>query len=42
VVLMAFDIPVGTWTVASLVVIAPALVVGWFVVRNRVAAGARW
>ncbi|OBK71136.1 amino acid permease [Mycobacterium sp. 1274761.0] len=35
-VLMAFDPPIGTWTVASLVVIVPALVVGWFAVRSRV------
>ncbi|RMI28052.1 amino acid permease [Nocardia stercoris] len=37
-VLMAFDHPVGTWTVASLVVLVPALVGGWFAVRHRVAA----
>jgi L-asparagine permease len=42
VVLMAFDRPVGIWTVGALVVIVPALFAGWFVVRNRVAAGARW
>jgi L-asparagine permease len=42
VVLMAFDKPVGIWTVGSLVVIVPALFVGWFMVRNRVAAAARW
>jgi L-asparagine permease len=35
-VLMAFDYPVGTFTIASLVVIVPALVVGWFAVRKRV------
>ncbi len=40
-VLMAFDPPIGTWTIASLVVIIPALVVGWFAVRGRVLAVAR-
>ena len=40
-VLMALDPPIGTWTVASLVVIIPALVVGWFAVRNRVMEVAR-
>jgi L-asparagine permease len=40
-VLMAFDPPIGTWTVATLVVIIPALVVGWFAVRSRVMAVAR-
>ena len=29
-VLMAFDSPVGTWTVASIIVIVPALMVGWY------------
>ncbi|MDT9593159.1 amino acid permease [Nocardioides zeae] len=38
VVLMAFDRPVGTWTVASIAVIGPALVVGWFCCRDRIAA----
>jgi L-asparagine permease len=38
VVLMAFDRPIGTYTVASLVVIGPALFGGWFLVRNRVAS----
>src|SRR3954470_14882626 len=40
-VLMAFDPPIGTWTVASLVLIIPALVVGWFAVRSRVLAVAQ-
>ena len=40
-VLMAFDKPIGTWTVASLIVIIPALIGGWFVVRDRVMAVAR-
>jgi L-asparagine permease len=35
-VLMAFDKPIGTWTVATLVLIIPALIAGWYVVRNRV------
>ena len=37
-VLTAFDYPVGTWTVASLVVIIPALIIGWFAARRRVLA----
>jgi L-asparagine permease len=40
-VLMAMDPPIGTWTVASLVVIIPLLVIGWFAVRKRVEAMAR-
>ena len=40
-VLMAMDPPIGTWTVASLVVIIPALIVGWYVVRARVLAVAK-
>ena len=40
-VLMAFDYPVGSWTVATLVLIIPALVVGWFAVRGRVLEIAR-
>jgi len=40
-VLMAFDPPIGTYTVASLIVIIPALVIGWFAVRNRVLEVAR-
>ena len=35
-VLMAFDSPVGTWTVASIVVIIPALMVGWYLSRGRI------
>jgi len=38
VVLMAFDPPIGTWTVASLVIIIPALIIGWYAVRGRVLA----
>ncbi|MFF1876110.1 amino acid permease, partial [Kitasatospora herbaricolor] len=41
VVLMAFDYPTGTYTVASLVVIIPALIVGWYASRNRILAIAR-
>ena len=36
VVLMAFDPPIGTWTVATLVMIIPALIIGWYAVRGRV------
>ncbi|OBA64215.1 L-asparagine permease [Mycobacterium sp. 1100029.7] len=43
VVLMAFDRPTGLYSVGSLVVIIPALIIGWFVVRKRVAAAAaKW
>lgn len=35
-VMMAFDSPAGTWTVASLVVIIPALMLGWYLCRDRV------
>lgn len=38
VVLMAFDYPTGTYTVASLVAIVPLLIIGWFVGRNRILA----
>ena len=37
VVLMAFDYPTGTWTVASLGVLIPALIGGWFLARGRIA-----
>ncbi|MFI6866342.1 amino acid permease [Nocardia sp. NPDC050406] len=37
-VLMAFDYPVGTWTVASLAIIVPALAIGWFFAKKRVLA----
>ncbi|WP_077089044.1 amino acid permease [Mycobacterium rhizamassiliense] len=40
-VLMAFDKPIGTWTVAMLIVIIPALIAGWFAVRGRVMDAAR-
>ena len=35
VVLMAFDNPVGTWTVAGLLVIIPILIAGWYACRGR-------
>lgn len=35
-VLMAFDKPVGTWTVGTLVIIIPALILGWYAARGRV------
>ena len=38
VVLMAFDSPVGTWTVASIVIIVPLLIVGWYLSRDRIRA----
>ena len=37
-VLMAFDYPNGTWTIASVPLIAVVLVLGWFGVRKRVHA----
>jgi L-asparagine permease len=40
-VVMAFDPPIGTWTVATLVVIIPALIIGWYAVRGRVMEVAR-
>ncbi|MUL63362.1 L-asparagine permease [Mycobacterium sp. CBMA 234] len=40
-VLMAFDKPVGTWTVATLVLIIPALILGWYAARGRVLEIAR-
>ena len=41
IVLMALDPPIGTWTVATLVVIIPALIIGWYAVRGRVLAMAQ-
>lgn len=35
-VLMALDYPAGTWTVGSLIIIVPALVAGWYLLRNRI------
>ncbi|BBC17100.1 L-asparagine permease [Mycobacterium leprae Kyoto-2] len=40
-VVMAFDKPIGTWTVASLIVIVPALIAGWYSIRKRVMTIAR-
>ncbi|AKN16890.1 L-asparagine permease [Mycobacterium haemophilum DSM 44634] len=40
-VVMAFDKPIGTWTVAALVVVIPALIAGWYSIRKRVMAIAR-
>ena len=40
-VLMALDHPIGSWTVATLVVIVPALIGGWYLVRERVLSVAR-
>jgi L-asparagine permease len=40
-VLMALDHLIGSWTVATLVVIVPALIGGWYLVRGRVLAVAR-
>ncbi|MCL2514342.1 MAG: amino acid permease [Microbacteriaceae bacterium] len=35
-VLMAFDYPAGTYTIASLVVIIPLLILGWYLQRDRI------
>lgn len=35
-VMMAFDNPVGTWTVGSLVLIIPLLIAGWYASRGRI------
>lgn len=35
-VLTAFNYPIGTWTVASILVLIPALAGGWLLVRDRV------
>ncbi|WP_307812289.1 amino acid permease [Lacisediminihabitans changchengi] len=40
-ILMAFDYPAGTFTVASLVIIIPLLILGWFVFRGRILALAK-
>jgi len=37
-VLIGFDYPVGTFTIGSLVIIIPLLVLGWFLCRGRIAA----
>ena len=38
VVLMEFDNPVGTWTVAGLLAIIPILIAGWYACRGRINA----
>jgi L-asparagine permease len=40
-VLMAFDYPTGTYTIAGLVVIIPLLILGWYLQRERIMAVAR-
>ncbi|MEU6855700.1 amino acid permease [Rothia kristinae] len=35
-VLMAFDYPVGTYTLLALLAVIPCLIIGWFAVRRRV------
>jgi L-asparagine permease len=35
-VLMGFNYPIGTWTIASLLFLIPALIGGWYLVRDRV------
>jgi L-asparagine permease len=35
-VIMAFDYPIGTYTIGTLVIIIPALIGGWYLVRHRV------
>jgi L-asparagine permease len=37
-VLVGFDYPVGTWTVGSIAVIIPLLILGWFLCRKRITA----
>ena len=34
--LIAFDYPVGSWTVGSPVIIVPLPVLGWFLCRDRI------
>lgn len=40
-VLIGLDFPVGTWTLGSLVIIVPLLVLGWFLCRHRIAEASR-
>ena len=35
-VLICFDYPVGTWTMASMIIVIPVLIGGWFLCRERV------
>ncbi len=37
-VLMALDYPVGSWTMGSLIIIVPTLIIGWYLARDRIAA----
>ncbi|GLZ52585.1 amino acid permease [Actinomycetospora sp. NBRC 106378] len=39
-VLTAFDYPIGTYTVATLVIIVPALIGGWYYFRERIRVAA--
>jgi len=40
-ILMGFDYPIGTWTLASLLVIVPALAIGWRAARPGIERLAR-
>lgn len=33
---MSLDYPIGSFTVGSLIVIVPALIGGWFLMRDRI------
>src|SRR5690606_19800205 len=35
-VMMAFDNPIGTWTIASLAIIIPLIIGGWYLCRGRI------
>ncbi|MCS5735807.1 amino acid permease [Herbiconiux daphne] len=37
-VLIVFDYPVGTYTIGLLIVVVPAIVVGWYLTRRRIRA----
>ena len=41
IVLMFFDDPIGRWTLISLLVVIPLLIIGWYQVRDRVNEVAR-
>ncbi|WP_083295299.1 amino acid permease [Curtobacterium sp. BH-2-1-1] len=36
IVLMAIDYPIGTYTIASLIIVIPLLILGWFLQRDRI------
>lgn len=38
IVLMAFDYPAGSYTVASLIIVIPLLILGWYLQRDRIRA----